>query len=315
MYYHDKDLWRSNIHGTLQQPLTEDDLLAAWDLESPEDKWWSGGLMPRPFISPNGRYIALTKTGGNTIVVDLADPTSPRTLSSGSILMAWSPDSRYLAYGRNTLNLYDTVTQQSKNLTDTISRGVHNITWSPDGRYIGFACCFVEPKEDYQGIEYGEIKQYDIETGLIQTVGEASISVAGGTPALCWQDNGQFVSQVESVQADYCTDGGSYLFFTSQAPDQQRNAKMLFSTSNDPLHMRLLTVEIIGEGSILWQMTLEEQVNRIAWTLDGRYLLLNNDYPSLSPIWRLMADGTSSLEVLVEEAFLIDVVPMWQAAP
>ena len=312
LYYHDKDLWRSGIDGDLQQPLTEGDLLAAWDLESPEDKWWSGGLMPRPFVSPDGRFIAFTQTGGNMVIVDVADPTSPGTLSSGSTLMAWSPDSRYLAYGRSALYLYDTVTQQSKNLTDPLNRGIHSITWSSDGRYIGFTCCFAEPEGEYEGVEYGEIKQYDQETGLIQTVGQSTLSVAGGPQPLCWQDTGQFDLYQEAEQLDYCTQGGSQLFFTSLSPETQQLARMLYSEPDDPLHFHLLIIEDNETADILWQIELEDAANRLAWSVDEQYLLLNNDYPDLSPIWRLLSDGTSTPEVIIEEAYLIDVIPQWQ---
>jgi hypothetical protein len=59
-------------------------------------------------------------------------------------------------------------------------------------------------------------------------------------------------------------------------------------------------------------MELAEAANRLAWSPDGRYLLLNHYYPGLSPIWRLPADGTSTPEPIIEEAYLMGVVPMWQ---
>lgn len=312
LYYAGGDLWRTNIDGTNQQPLTEGDMLAVWDLESTEDKWWSGGFMPRPFVSPNGRYIAFTQTGGNLVIVDVSNPFPPRTLSSGSVLMAWSPDSRYLAYGRNTLNLYDTETKRATNLTNTVSRGVHSITWSSDSRFIAFACCFSPPEGEYEGVEYGEIRQFDMESGLIETTGEATLSVGGGASTLCWQEAGYFTVYQEAEQTNHCTQAGSQLFFIAESPDGQQLARMLFSDSEDPLHFHQLTLFDIEKEEVLWHTVLENAANRLAWSLDGRYLLLNYNYPGLSPIWRLLADGTSSPETIIEEAFLIDVIPQWQ---
>lgn len=272
--------------------------------------------MPLPYISPNGRYIALTQTGGNLVIIDLADPTTPHILSSGSTLMAWSPDSRYLAYGRGSLYLYDTTTRRSQPLTESLPTGVHNITWSPDGRIIGFACCFAEPEgEAYQGIEFGDILQFDLQTRLLENVGQSMRSVAGGPATLCWQDTGQFASGSAAEQYDHCTGSSSRLFYTAYAPGGQQFAKMLYSAPDDPLHFHLLTVEDSDTADILWQIELEAAANRIAWSVDGRYILLNNYYPGLSSIWRLLSDGTSSPEPIIEEAFLLDVVPAWQATP
>jgi WD40 repeat protein len=272
--------------------------------------------MPRPFVSPDGRYLAFSQTGGNLVIVDVADPTSPRSLSGGSTLMAWSPDSRYLAYGRGTLYLYDTLTNRSRAISSTISRGVHNITWSPDGRYIGFSCCFTQPEGEYIGIEDGEIKQYNVESGLFETVGETINSVGGGSPTLCWQEAGYFVPYQEGQQINYCTLYGSWLSSANSSPDGEKFAWMLFSSEDDdPLHLHQLTVNDNETDEILWQLVLEEAVNRLAWSVDGRYLLLNNYYPGLSPIWRLLANGESTPEALVEDAFLIGVVPMWQEGP
>jgi Tol biopolymer transport system component len=313
LYYKDQDLWRSNIEGGQQQALTEGDLLAFWELESVEDKWWTGGFNPRPFVSPNGRFIAFTLTGRNMVIVDVANPASPRTLSSGSTLMAWSPDSRYLAYGYNyALHLYDTITDHSRVITAVSGRGPQSFTWSSDGRYIGFVCCFTPPEGEYEGIEYGHLRQYDMETGRTETIGEATSSVGGGASLLCWQDAGYFAPFLETGQSSHCTPPGSNVFYTSVSPDGNLFAHMLFSPEEDPLHFHLLTVENNQTGETLWEMELAEAANRLAWSPDGRYLLLNHYYPGLSPIWRLPADGTSTPEPIIEEAYLMGVVPMWQ---
>lgn len=312
LYYHDQDLWRSGPKGEELQALTEGDLLAPWAFETVEDKWWSGGFAPRPFVSPDGRFIAFTQTGRNMVIVDVAHPAFPRTLTTGSMLMAWSPDSRYLAYGQTTLNLYDTQTNHTVNLTTTISRGVHNITWSSDGRYVGFVCCFSTPEGEYEGIEYGSVKQYDMETGLIDTVGEASSSIGGGPEPICWQDAGYFAPHQQAEQTAHCNVQGNAVFSGAYSPAGPKYARIQSASPDDPLYLQLLAVDGASK-EILWEIELDEAANRIAWSLDGRYLFLNNNFPTLSPIWRLSADGSSGLEPLTGEAYLIDVIPMWQA--
>jgi hypothetical protein len=59
-------------------------------------------------------------------------------------------------------------------------------------------------------------------------------------------------------------------------------------------------------------MVLDEPVNIFAWSADGQYLILNNYFPGLFPIWRLFMDGTSVPELIIEEGFLMDVIPMWE---
>jgi hypothetical protein len=312
LYYHDQDLWRSSPEGEHLQALTEGNLLASWAFETIEGNWWSGGFMPWPFVSPDGRFIAFTQTGRNMVIVDVTASLPPQILSSGSILMAWSPNSRYLAYDYNSaLYIYDTLTNHFRVRTPISERGPQNITWSPDGRYVGFVCCFTPPEGEYEGVEYGYIKQYDMETGLIDTVGEAISSIGGGPEFICWQDADYFTPHQEAQQTDHCTVPGNVVFSGSYSPAGPQYARIQSTTPDNPLYLQLIAVDGASEA-ILWEIELDEAANRIAWSLDGRYLLFNNNYPSLSPIWRLPADGSSRPEPLTGEAYLIDVIPMWQ---
>ncbi len=76
-------------------------------------------------------------------------------------------------------------------------------------------------------------------------------------------------------------------------------------------------------GDVQWAQALPRPaealypLDRLFWSADGAYLLLDGPDTTveftrpLSPIWRLAADGTGELEVLVESGYLVDVIPQW----
>lgn len=79
--------------------------------------------------------------------------------------LSWSPDGRYLAYGKDfDLWLYDSQSSESFNLTNTPDRAELAPTWSPDGNALSFTSSPL-------GVE-------ESETGPIFTVGqEAALAV------------------------------------------------------------------------------------------------------------------------------------------
>ncbi|MEZ4516820.1 MAG: hypothetical protein R3C44_08270 [Chloroflexota bacterium] len=73
-------------------------------------------------------------------------------------------------------------------------------------------------------------------------------------------------------------------------------------------------------GDVHWGKVLSKPVgafsplNRLFWSPDGAYLLLDTAPDStqpLSPIWQLVADGSDELDVLAENGYLVNVVPQW----
>jgi hypothetical protein len=47
----------------------------------------------------------------------------------------------------------------------------------------------------------------------------------------------------------------------------------------------------------------------VGWSPDGQAILLD-DAAAASPIWRLAADGTGELVVVVEDGTLLDIFPV-----
>jgi WD40 repeat protein len=81
---------------------------------------------------------------------------------------------------------------------------------------------------------------------------------------------------------------------------------------------RHLYVIAVNGGEILLEEAFSDfAFSVIKWSSDGNYLLLDIDdvisasSPTLSPIWRLAADSGGSLEMVVEQGFLLDVVRQW----
>ena len=74
-------------------------------------------------------------------------------------------------------------------------------------------------------------------------------------------------------------------------------------------------------GKIVWQKEISEinsqfPLEFLYWSPDGEYLFLDEPdeiYGShaLSPIWRIKSDSTSTIEPIVEEGFLLGIVPQW----
>ena len=71
-----------------------------------------------------------------------------------------------------------------------------------------------------------------------------------------------------------------------------------------------LIVEDVSAGE-LWRRDLEPGLWPRARSPGGADILLG-DYGNHSPIRRIRADGTEALELLIEDAYLLAVVPAWQ---
>ena len=101
-------------------------------------------------MSPDGKQIAFIKGRGDLVVADInekAGMSNQRVLSSGwntPSQLAWSPDSRYLAYSQRDLNFNSEVyihAVDGKSEAVNVSmhpRGDYSPTWSADGSKLGF---------------------------------------------------------------------------------------------------------------------------------------------------------------------------------
>lgn len=75
-------------------------------------------------------------------------------------------------------------------------------------------------------------------------------------------------------------------------------------------------------GKIVWQKEISEinsqfPLEFLYWSPDGEYLFLDEpdeiyDSHALSPIWRIKSDNTSTIDPIVEEGFLLGIVPQWR---
>jgi len=76
--------------------------------------------------------------------------------------------------------------------------------------------------------------------------------------------------------------------------------------------MNWIQVIFIATGDLIWQQPISTDMSLRAWTVNGDYLLLSRqmgfNIEEMS-IWHLASDGTSSLEMVVEQGLFLSIVP------
>lgn len=308
LFAYEDDLWRADVDGQHVQRLTEGGLLN-WGWNREDDTWWRMAIMRPVRVSPDGRWIAFSENGRNLVLVDMTQPIPARFVTPGNGDMAWSNNSRYLAFGPHSLQVYDVQEDQSTSLATGYGRGILNIVWSPDDRFIAFACCFVPANsETNTGIETGEIQQIEVSTAQVQTVGQTTLSVGGGSPPLCWTDTGAVIIATTD-QVRNC----SYQNHLARLSPDGSQSVFLASASPEDSELSLLIVKQVETGQILWQRDIAHlHPHRVAWSLDGQYLLIDGGAYD-TPIWRVKADGSSEREeTIIEAGLLLGIIPQWQ---
>jgi WD40 repeat protein len=278
------------------------------------DEWRLEALSRPPQLSPDGQWIAVSSKGQEIILIDVDQQIETRLLEPGAPLVAWSPNSQHLAYTSDykSLSIYDV--QEDKMIRFLENDGVSdisNIVWAPDSRIIAFGCCFVWGTTPGSSVNTGQIRTFDVFTNQMTVVGETWISIGGGSPELCWTSDGQ-VALIENtdriVNCSYTP-----LSYKALSPDGQRQASLKNALPDDKYWTgpSLLTVHNLA-GDLLWERRLEENVRLSTWSPNGQYILLDDDLQNHSPIWRMKADGTGEIEIVVEDGFLLNVIPAWQ---
>jgi Tol biopolymer transport system component len=305
LFARDDDLWRADVNGGQIEPLTAGGALH-WGMMKPENDAYLAAITRPPHVSPDGRWLAFAPDSWSLSLVDVAHPGLVRQIEPAVPIPAWSPDSRYLAYGTaDSVYIYDIE-------IDILTRLLHavrpvNVAWSPDMRYLAFACCFA-PSLPYNGINYGEIRRVEIAIGQVDIVDASISTIAGGTTPVCWSADGSEVTGW--TESTICSYGRPYLYGTS--PDGTQHAYLSLRSPDDEEYFRLLVVTDLATEEILWQREVP-RVQKLFWSPDGQYLLLGSDgYLSEAAIYRLPADGTAAPELIIHDGYLLGVIPQWQ---
>jgi hypothetical protein len=328
LFIRDKDLWQADLDGESQSPLTDNDLLAQWvELDESGDPWWAGSFPPRPFVSPDGRWIALTQNGQNLVLIDVTQQEPNRTLDLHGYAQqfVWSPDSTRLAYsfddGLYIYHLDENINQY------LVSSTAQTLVWSPDGRQIAFSCCFSH-EVNADGFYEGEIKILSIVSGEITTVSSTQTGVASAPSNICWMEANTVVS-VESLNMRGGESVTQYFGNICSQPLQRIPiafhptgtimASLIPASSEDSDYFNQLKIEPADSPIILFE--LETPMQYLAWSPwspsagGGNLIILGNGSlynPDEAQIWRYSLAEINIFELLIDDAFFIGIVPQWQ---
>jgi dipeptidyl aminopeptidase/acylaminoacyl peptidase len=145
----------------------------------PESPGFDSFVLPGLQLSPDGRWLVNRHHERGLLLIDLVTGQE-RRLPVWARVIAWSPDSRFLAYapgegapGRAleecAVCLYDLAQDDHISLVPRAAAhedGVSDVwimRWSPDGERLAYGCCF-DPREPYEGVSDGRIEIVTIAT-------------------------------------------------------------------------------------------------------------------------------------------------------
>ena len=319
LYVRDGDLWCSDLSGTETLQLTQDDALNIMEPAPIEGAVGALNAYYRPNLSPDGRWIAFyhhSNYGFLTIALPLAEDET-RQLIDNTCYGVWSPDAARLAYAPNmqmTQNLnrtpvvcvYDVTTRTRKTYyppegQDWSDLGSSHsaILWAADGQSITFRCR-AEASSAAEDQYETDVVRLDLSSGLSEIVGHVTW-VSENQAVFCLDSVGQFTTDA-ALAATCSTDEESPY---TPADGRQVSITTLAGTAGSIITMR------DAEGVVLWVNETGITVNKVLWSPNDAWLLLDDDTDMDTPIWRLSADGSGEPEQIVAEGYLYAVVPAW----
>lgn len=312
LFARNDDLWWSDLNGDSVAPLTEGGRLN-WGMDEQED-WLLAARTLMPQVSPNGRWLAYpVRDQPGLHLIDLATAVQIQLAEASPTAMAWTPDSQYLAYATTALFLYQAETGQVNELV-AFKPGelglIKNLLWSPDGQALAFSCCFYQ-RDPVTGAQFGEVQRVDIATSAIETVTETRATIGGGVESICWTEDGQIVTKTSIRQPGIASCSGIQLS-ASLSADGNLWANLGPASADDTFWQgpTKLTIESLTSGELLLAYETDVDIRWKIWSPDGDDLFLDNSLAD-SPIWRLILDS-EELQVVLEEGYLLDVIPAWQ---
>lgn len=306
------DLWRAQPDGSGIEQLTFGGLFR----RDPHDD--NIVFLHNPLVSPNGRFITFSNDFDTLFLIDITNTQPVQELAARSDEVAWSPDSQQLAYinQQGLITLLDVVKGELTLLANHPIFGFGNLVFSPDGRSLAYNCCFTGQESPTTG----EIRVITLANGHEGTVGETWSSIGGGSPPLCWIGQNE-VTTGDKIQSDYpehCS--YPYTGVAAISPDKTQVASLGLLSPDDNIYFRRLIVTNTSTNEILWQRDFDVNLRRAIWSLDGKRLFLHiadeefwpRNGTSDDTIYSLSADGNGDLELVLENAVLLDVLPAWE---
>lgn len=316
LFARDDDLFRSSISGYVEQ-LTFGGSLR-WGMKAGGDEWRIIALSQLPRVSSDGQWIAFSSNGDQIHIIDLQGQPQESHTMPGSQNYAWSPNSSELAYtirdliaeGEQLL-VYDVDTGSSLPLMTMGIYDVGPLVWSPDGQRIAFGCCYDENGSnagESQDVLSGQLRVFDLTTKQVETMGPLFRSIAGGVENFCWTEDNEVTTVNDQLGIDNS-------LFCGEAPDRSISPDgqyQFYVSGPSELEMDAdYQLVIEAAGVELWRRELDTGLWPIDWSPDGQYILLD-DTQNHSPIWRLPANGTGELEIIVDDGYLLGLVTAWK---
>jgi Tol biopolymer transport system component len=268
-----------------------------------------GAVQSVGFAQNGDCFIGFIRRINNTLVAPFnpetgeIDEKSGRSLLGSPWSVGWSPDGRFLTYGRN---MEDLKTGEKRRFAENLSFS-HPVCWSPDGNTI---LVIGRDKDKIRAEGYkGGVYAVDVKTGGVTEVLRLS-DYQYNTPGddafplsdVQWSSDGKSVFYLffkdRLVRHDLATGEDTVLYKHSHfdrgvlklSPDGK---KLLLATrSPEEKRSRLFTIPVEGgkEGELC---TAQEAggFHMAMWSPDGKYIYFQETRGWETSLWRIPADG------------------------